>query len=132
MLSLIVLPLSLITMQPLQPKAEIVEPPSQITLTPREVANKYAEQHNLDKDLFAKVINCESSFNPNAINRNEPNKVLSVGILQYQEPSFNYLEKEFGEDLDFYSYNDQLKLGAWSMANGKGNNWSCWRKITNK
>ena len=110
------------------PTVEIIEPPLD-TLTPVEVIQRYSKLYGTDPVLIEKVMLCESSGNPNAVNRNEPNKVLSVGIMQFQEPSFNYLEKQMGEDLDFYSAHDQIKLATWSIANGKGNNWSCYKKL---
>ena len=41
------------------------------------------------------------------------------------------LSKKLGEELDFNSSHDQIKLLSWSIANGYGRNWTAWRAIQN-
>lgn len=46
----------------------------------------YAEKYQLDKDLVKAVIFAESSFNPNAVNRNEKGGTSSWGLMQIWYP----------------------------------------------
>jgi soluble lytic murein transglycosylase-like protein len=88
-----------------------------------------AAQYKVDKDLIYKVMMCESSGNPKAINKNEPNGKLSVGIMQFQYDSWLYFEKKYNLDLDYYSNTDQIKLATIAIANNDGKHWTCYRKI---
>lgn len=128
MLSIFLLPLMAMP-QPVEEKAEIREPLHWDNPAPTEVIERYASQYGANPDIVRRVMMCESGGNKDAINRNEPNKVLSVGIMQFQPHSFKYMAEKFGEELDYYSYHDQIKLASWAIANGMGRNWTCFRKI---
>lgn len=80
-----------------------------------------------DVELNKKVISCESNGKQTAVG----DSGLSRGIAQFQKPTFDSLSKKFGEELNYNSSYDQLKLLVWSIANGYGSNWTAWRAIKN-
>jgi hypothetical protein len=125
-----ILPLGILLNQPIEPV--IIEAPNVIQLSKEEVIAKYSEQYGTSSELITKVMMCESGGNPNAVNNNEPNNIQSFGIMQFQKPSFDYMSSKMGEQLDFYSYHDQIKLASWAISNNMGRNWSCYRKVTGK
>ena len=99
-----------------------------IILTPRETISLYAPTKAIEKELL-KVAICESKLNPNAIHYNDGGKGKhSVGIFQYQENTFKNFSKLMGEKLDYYSYNDQIKLTSWIFANHPElkKHWTCY------
>lgn len=99
-------------------------------LTPQESISYYAHIYGaIEKELLT-VAKCESRFNQDQINYNDGGKGKhSVGIFQYQYSTFLRMEKLFGEDLDYYSYNDQAKLTAFIFANypRSKTEWTCYR-----
>ena len=75
-----------------------------------------------------KVAWCESRYNPQAINYNDGGKGKhSVGILQFQESTFLAYEKKLGEDLNYYSSFDQIKVANYMVEQGQIHQWSCAR-----
>lgn len=111
-----------------EPQPENTEPQI-IELSPKEYIHQYAQQYGVSEDLLLKVAICESNLNQSAVNRNEPNGILSSGIYQYQEPTWLYFNKLYGDELDINSYHDQIKRTAQAISDGKGKNWSCYNKI---
>lgn len=73
------------------------------------------------------IIGCESQWNPRALGDGG----RSYGLFQYQKASFDRMAKAFGEELDYYSPYDQIKLGVWSINNGYASEWTSFRAIQN-
>ncbi len=109
-----------------------IEAEPQIILTPQESISLYAQKYGaVEKELMT-VAKCESGFKPSAIHYHDGGKGKhSVGIFQYQESTFNGFAKVMGEELDYYSYNDQAKLTSWIFANHPElkSHWSCYNKF---
>lgn len=84
---------------------------------------KYAQVYNVSEKQLLAVSKCESSYNTNAIG----DSGKARGIYQYHLPTFLAFEKEFGEDLDYYSYHDQAKLTAYVFSKGEKykKHWTC-------
>lgn len=91
----------------------------------------FSNLYNTDAVIVEKVIKCESSENHSAVGDGGRSK----GIAQFQEPTWKNLEQkyneEYGEDLNYHSSFDQIKLVTWSIAHGYGNNWTAYRAIKN-
>lgn len=81
-------------------------------------------------EVLKKVATCESTMNPQAVNYNDggPGK-HSVGILQFQEKTFDSYAKKMGEELDYYSSHDQVKVADYMLSQNQGRQWTCFRKI---
>jgi hypothetical protein len=80
--------------------------------------------------VLSRVAFCESSHNPDAIHYNDGGKGKhSVGILQFQEATFLAYEKKMGEDLNYYSTYDQIKVADFMLNENQGRQWTCYRKI---
>jgi hypothetical protein len=99
--------------------------------TPEEYILMYAQKYDINESMFLKVAVCESSLNPDAIHYHDGGKGKhSVGVFQFQESTFLTWEKIFGEDLDYYSYHDQIKLAAFMFSEKQQSQWSCTKIVS--
>lgn len=123
----VVLPLVAFAAKPVATQ-ELEIPPA--TLTPKESISFFARLYGASEIELLKVATCESNLNPNAIHYNDGEKGKhSVGIFQYQRATFDGFAKVMGEDLDYYSYDDQAKLTAYIFAKYPKlkSHWTCAR-----
>jgi hypothetical protein len=96
-------------------------------LTPQEQVIYYANQYGADADLVSKVIENESGWKHNVCGDGG----RSCGIGQFQKSSFERMSKAMGQELDYNSVHDQLKLISWAFANGYEKEWTAFRCIKN-
>lgn len=87
----------------------------------------FSELNDIDPKLISKIIQCESQGKENALGDGG----RAFGIMQYHKASFINHSEIYGEELDYYSTYDQIKLGTWAIANGRGNEWTAFRAIKN-
>lgn len=78
-------------------------------LSVQETISYYAKQYGVSEYELLKVSKCESSYRPNIYG----DGTRAFGIFQYHKPTFIAFSKLMGEQLDYYSYNDQAKLTSW-------------------
>lgn len=108
---------------------ELHIPISQRPIT--EQIDYFADKYGVDSSLMEKVVECESQGDPENKGDWKNGKPLAFGILQYHKESFERHAKIFGEELDYYSYYDQIKVGTWAISEGHGNEWTTYRAIKN-
>lgn len=107
---------------------KVIAEPLEIVDTPIEYQIAYfSASYGGDSNLILSVMQCESQGNHKAIGDGG----RSNGIFQFQKPTFLSLEKKFGQDLNYESQFDQMKLATWAISNGYGNNWTAYRAIKN-
>jgi hypothetical protein len=107
---------------------EIVPVVKQLSIP--ELIQVYSIQYNVSPTDMTKVIKCESNFNPNAFHKDDGGVGKhSVGLLQFQKTTFDLWSARLGEELDYYSYNDQIKLGAYMFSKGQIGQWTCGRML---
>lgn len=126
----IMLVFTLIASLLVSPTKAIAEPTEIVSPTDMTIEgqiNYYSELYDVDSGIINKVIQCESRGNVNAVGDGG----RSRGIAQFQEPSFNRLSRLMGEELEYTSPHDQIKLMVWSIANGYGREWSAYRALMN-
>lgn len=102
----------------------------EIIPTPKEYISLYARQYGAVESELLKVASCESKFKIDAIHWNDGGKSKhSFGIFQYQKSTFDRFDDLIGEDLDYYSYHDQIKLTAFVFAKYPElkSHWTCSR-----
>lgn len=128
LLSLFVLPLTFITMQPVEPKEQITEPMVEVAPAPTAVILKYSLEYGIDYNLLYSTLLCESSLNPQV---KSGDSGQSHGIAQIKTKTWEFLEKKLGEDLDDKSYYDAIKLTAFAFSVNEGDNWTAYRAIKN-
>jgi hypothetical protein len=121
----LLLPLAVIVTKPIIAESIEIESPADMTTIGQ--INYYSELYGVDSGIINKVIQCESNGNINAVG----DSGRSYGIAQFQKPTFSALSIKLGEKLDYYSTHDQIKLLAWSIANGYGNRWTAYKAIMN-
>lgn len=105
---------------------EIKETPV-LDLSIDEQINHYAALYGTEGSLIKKMVKCESEFKTTALGDGG----RAYGLMQYHKASFERHAKLFGEELDYYSSHDQIKLGSWAVANGYGREWTSYRAIQN-
>jgi soluble lytic murein transglycosylase-like protein len=92
--------------------AEPIQIVNPVNLSLDEQINYFSTLYGADVSLVRKVIECESGFD----NTNIGDGGLSNGILQFQRATFQRMAKLYGEDLDYQSQYDQIKLGIWALS----------------
>lgn len=97
----------------------------EVPLSPVEYADKYTTQYGVDPVIFKKVMWCESSNNPNAVGDGG----RARNVMQFHKPTFEYFSSMLGEELDYNSYKDQIKLAAYMFSIGKQGHWTCYNKV---
>lgn len=104
----------------------------EVPLSPVEYADKYATQYGIDANVFKKVMWCESSNNPNAHNKNDPNGG-SFGIMQFQTATFySYAKKIKIENPDIHNVEQQILVASYMFSIGQAKQWSCYKLVTGK
>ena len=92
----------------------------------------FSDLFGVDNSLVKGMVQCESiNWNPQAKGDYKNGKPLAFGLFQYHKETFERHSKKFGEELDYYSSYDQIKLGTWAIANGYGREWTSYRAIEN-
>lgn len=96
-----------------------------------ELAYYEAVNNGVDPDKFISLINCESGFNRYA--RGDYDKKtgrhLSLGLLQYQKPTFDAYSKKYGIEGEYLDPIVQIKLAAKMIGDGGEKHWfHCSRK----
>ena len=123
-----------VSMTPLP--SPVVKPSSLVAQRKAEwkpIIEKFALQYTADSSSMLKVAECESGYNPEAHNKNDPNGG-SFGIYQYQIKtfygSFNSASKSLSfTEPDINNPHQQVELTAYLFARGKMGLWSCWYLI---
>ena len=89
--------------------------------------SEFSSKYDLKSDILDKVAFCESSYNPLAVGDGGHAK----NVMQFHKPTFEQFSKEFGEELNYDSAYDQIKLSAWMFSKGENyrNHWTCYKKI---
>lgn len=75
--------------------------------------------------LADKIIECESHGDETAVGDGG----RAFGVAQFHKPTFDWLCKLSGKDLDYYNANDQRELLIWALENNRGYLWSCFHKV---
>lgn len=84
----------------------------------------FSSLNGVDPKLISKIIECESQGKQDARGDSKNGKYLAYGLFQYHKPSFDRHAKLYGEELDYYSSFDQIKLGIFAIANDMGREWT--------
>lgn len=89
----------------------------------------YGEQYGAEIPLLDKMAFCESTYNPKAVG--DGGRALSV--YQYHKETFYSHAKLMGEELNYNSAHDQIKLTAWISVHhpDKLRAWTSYRAIKN-
>lgn len=76
------------------------------------------------------VIQCESGWNPKAINLKDP-EGGSKGILQFQQSTFDYFAKDLGlKDPDIWNPYQQIEVATLMWSRELESRWSCYKKLS--
>lgn len=107
------------------PIVPLIKPLERTTMPLQAFIDEYSIKYHVSpKDLY-KVLYCESHFNEKAVGDGG----LARNVAQFHKSTFEMWEKDFGEDLNYDSAQDQIKLMAWAFSKGYQHHWTC-AKIT--
>ncbi len=88
---------------------------------------QYARRYGVDPKLAVAVAQCESELRTDVYGDHG----LAYGIYQFHENTFNLFAREFKlSGMRYSDPEDSIQLAMISLANGKGDHWSCYRKLT--
>lgn len=90
-----------------------------------ELVSYFATLYGANRGQLEGVINCESGWRPTVYGDGGH----AYGLLQFHKPTFEMWEKQMGEDMDYYSSFDQIKMGAWAFSKGYTSHWTCYTKL---
>jgi soluble lytic murein transglycosylase-like protein len=98
-------------------------------MTNEELVEYYSEKYKvIEKEMLA-VINCESGFNPLALNKGDPNGG-SKGIAQFQQETFDRYSQELKiENPDIWNVEQQIEVMAYMFSLKEQHQWSCYNLI---
>lgn len=112
------------------PQAPIV---AQVQIATSTLVSIYIDQTASKMGLtddFKSTLECESSLNPEAFNKNDPNGG-SKGVAQFQDSTFAYYAKQMGKvNADVWNYKDSIDVAAYMFSKGLQNHWSCYKIIS--
>lgn len=86
----------------------------------KSMVDYYADKYGVSRQLMQKVVNCESSYNYKAVGDGGK----SFGLSQIHKPSHPTITYEESTNPDF-----ALDFMASNISKGKGNMWTCYRKL---
>ena len=92
----------------------------------------YADKHNVSASTMDKVVNCESGYNPNAVNWQDSHKLSkgSHGVAQFSKETFKLYAEKMGEDYsDPYNPKEALDVMGYMFSKKQQNQWSCYKKV---
>lgn len=97
-----------------------------LDLTPEQQVIYFSDLYGGDYRVALKVMECESGGN----HKTTGDGGLSNGIFQFQKSTFLRMEREFGEDLNYTSQFDQIKLASWALSQPeKAREWTTYVSI---
>ena len=112
------------TIKDKNPLEAVINTPIALAEAPESTINdfivEYSKTYNVPEKTLNRVIKAESNYDCEA--KGDHGK--ANGISQFHKPTFEWLSKKEGEQLDYNSCQDQIKLLAWSIANGFGKHWT--------
>lgn len=89
------------------------------------LVDKFSSIYAINGEDLKKVIQCESSYKVEAVGDGG----RARNLLQFHKPTFDLYSKKFGEELDYNSGYDQIKLASWMWSKGLQYHWSCARIV---
>lgn len=90
-----------------------------------------SSKYGVNSETVFRVIQCESQFNPKAVNWADNHKLSkgSHGIAQFSRETFNHYSKQSGiEHGDPYNPKDALETMIYMFSIGQQGHWTCYRK----
>jgi len=80
-----------------------------------EIINYYSILYLQDPALMQKVAWCESKYGKELFG----DSGHAFSVYQFHKPTFKQWSKELGEELDYNSYHDHIKLAVWAFSKGE-------------
>ncbi len=104
-----------------EPEVVLVE--VKIDWTKERIKQEIKETFPEDPETALKIARCESNFNPDAVNRNNPNGTIDSGIFQINSVHNSRLEKL---DIDVFDPEDNIRFARMLYDNRGWLDWVCY------
>ena len=91
-----------------------------------ELIKKYATLYDVSEKIALNVADCESDFRVDVYGDGG----RAYGPYQFHKKTFELFSKKFGEELDYFDLEDNVRLAIWALSKNKGYHWSCYKKIS--
>lgn len=99
------------------------------TSTAEDIITSYAIHYGIPAQSLIKTLKCESGFNKDAINLNDPNGG-SKGVAQFQDATFAKYSKLAGlTKANVWNPLDSIQVAAYMFSIGQQHQWSCFNEI---
>ena len=79
--------------------------------------------------LIYNLILCESNWRPNVYGDINHPYGPSIGLIQVQQRTWDWLSKKMDFHGDIYNSDDQIRFLILAIEKGYGKHWTCYRKI---
>lgn len=115
-----------------QPKGVKFKPQANSSISAnKELVIKWANHYGVSADLLVRIVDCESGFNANAVNKRAvivggKNYGHAKGLFQFIDSTwvgFSVLAGRGGASV--FDADANAQVGAWAFANGKSGHWQC-------
>ncbi len=93
----------------------IVEP------TLEEIINTVPLEYGVNPKIISDLAFCESSHRLSVYGDGGS----AYGVMQFHKPTFYEYSKKLGQNLNYYSNYDQIKLASYMISQGKSYHWTC-------
>jgi len=96
--------------------------------SPKQLLEAYSDLYGVSYAQMYYTIECESNFNPKAVNPKDP----SYGIAQFVPSTFYRYASVAGiENPDIDNTAQQIQLMAYMFSIHQEHQWTCWRNLFN-
>lgn len=111
------------------PSASIAQAPNRgiNEYTTQELIEYHAKYYGASSKILGSMNFCESGGRQDV----KGDGGNAHGTMQIWKDTWKRFTKEMGEDLDINSKSDQIKVAAWAITHGHGNEWTTYRAIMN-
>jgi hypothetical protein len=90
---------------------------------------RYGYLYGVSTSTLDHVLRCESFYGKYQLNEKEVHG-KSLGVAQFRQSTFDYYSKKAGiENADVWDVEDSVETLAYMIKTGKGNHFSCYRKL---
>lgn len=100
-----------------------------------QMVDTYAQEYGVSAEKIGAVIQCESGWNPNAVNWQDSHATSegSHGISQFAKPTIEMYGKKIGMvNPDPYNPEQAIEVMAYMFSIGEAKQWTCYTKIYGK
>lgn len=105
------------------PLEKLIQPLERATMPLQAFIDEFSDQYGVSSSDLYRVLYCESRLDEKAVGDGG----LARNVAQFHRQTFEGWAKELGEELNYDSAHDQIKLMAYAFSKGRQSSWTCSR-----